>query len=125
MKLKILIIKVKIKAKKELISNEEEKKVLEQKDKNLKKFPEYLNKKGQKNENNDLKIEEVNKFPRNKKLFINDSTTIGGLMNAINKESKKNLNKAKSKLGFGQYNYDDNNNSSSSNSPTYKPIEKK
>jgi hypothetical protein len=45
-------------------------------------------------------------------------------MNAINKESKKNLNRAKSKLGFGQYNYDDNNNSSSSNSPTYKPRKK-
>ena len=46
-------------------------------------------------------------------------------MNAINKESKKNLNKTKAKLSFGQYNYDDNNNdSSNSNSPTYKPRKK-
>ena len=106
-------------------SNQEEKKVPEEKEKKLKQFPEYLNKKPQKTENNELKTEKINKFPKNKKLFINDRITIGGLMNAINKESKKNFNRTKLKLSvLGNYNYDDNNNSSSSNSPTYKPRKK-
>ena len=96
-------------------------KEIKKEEKKLKKFPSILNRKKKEEKLEEEENNILNSPTRkNNNVLFSENKLIGGLMSAINTESKKNLKKGKSKSSiFGNHNYDEYNRNSPNQNRKY------